>query len=75
MIRDRLLEKDELTIDSLFITYSRNEIITTFQALLEMLKHQFIMVKQEKSFGTINIKLNPNWDLKDVSSGEFDEYN
>ena len=75
LIRDRLIEKQEVTFDSLFLTYSRNEIITTFQALLEMLKHQFIMVRQETSFGTINIKLNPDWDLKDVSSGEFDEYN
>ena len=74
-IRDNLIEKKEITFDSLFITYSRNEISTTFQALLEMLKHQFIMVKQEVSFGTINIKLNPNWDLKEVSSGQFDEYN
>ena len=40
-----------------------------------MLKHQFITVEQECSFGTINIKLNPSWDLEDVSSGQFDEYN
>lgn len=75
LIKDRLLEHKEIVFDSLFTTYSRNEIITTFQALLEMLKHQFITVKQETSFGTINIKLNPDWDLKDVSSGQFDEYN
>ena len=74
-IRDRLIEKQEVTFDSLFTTYSRNEIITTFQALLEMLKHQFIMVKQEISFGTINIKLNPDWDLNEVTSEQFDEYN
>ncbi len=75
LIRDRLIEKKEVRFDSLFTTYSRNEIITTFQALLEMLKHQFITVEQECSFGTINIKLNPSWDLEDVSSGQFDEYN
>ncbi|MCI9407588.1 MAG: segregation/condensation protein A [Clostridia bacterium] len=74
-IRDKLLESGEITFYSLFVTYSRNEIITTFQALLEMLKHQFIMVKQEVSFGNINIKINPNGDLKDVTSGQFDEYN
>ena len=74
-IRDSLILKKEITFDSLFVTYSRNEIITTFQALLEMLKHQYIMVKQEVSFGTINIKLNPNWNLEEVSSGQFDEYN
>ncbi len=74
-IRDRLIEQKEVTFDSLFVTFSRNEIITTFQALLEMLKHQFITVVQEISFGTINIKLHPDWDLKEVSSGQFDEYN
>ena len=61
--------------EKLFRTYSKNEIITTFQALLEMLKHQFIMVEQEQSFGTITIKLNPDWDLKDLTDEQFDEYN
>ena len=74
-IKDRLLEKGEVLFDSLFTTFSRNEIITTFQALLEMLKHQFITVRQECSFGAINIKLNPDWDLKEVSDEQFDEYN
>ena len=59
----------------LFRTYSKNEIITTFQALLEMLKHQFIMVEQQQSFGAITIKLNPDWDLKDLTDEQFDEYN
>ena len=40
-----------------------------------MLKHQFIMVEQEQSFGTITIKLNPDWDLKDLTDEQFDEYN
>lgn len=74
-IRDRLLEKSEVEFNSLFTTFSRNEIITTFQALLEMLKHQFITVNQESLFGTINIKINPEWDAKDVTSEQFDEYN
>ena len=74
-IKERLLEKGEVVFDSLFTTFSRNEIITTFQALLEMLKHQFITVRQECSFGAINIKLNPDWDLKEVSDEQFDEYN
>jgi len=74
-IRDTLLEKKEVLFDSLFTTFSRNEIITTFQALLEMLKHQFITVEQECSFGPINIKINPDWDAKDITSEQFDEYN
>ncbi len=74
-IRDTLIEKNEVLFESLFKTFSRNEIITTFQALLEMLKHQFITVVQLESFGAINIKLNPNWDVKEVTSEQFDEYN
>lgn len=74
-IRDTLIEKKEVAFENLFTTFSRNEIITTFQALLEMLKHQFITVVQLESFGTINIKLNPDWDAKEVTSEQFDEYN
>jgi len=74
-IRDRLVENNQIEFESLFATYSKNEIITTFQALLEMLKHQCITVEQQRSFGAITIKLNPEWDLKDITSGEFDEYN
>ncbi len=61
--------------ENLFSTFSRNEVVTTFQALLEMLKHQYIMVKQEVTFGAITILLNPDVDLKDVLSEQFDEYN
>lgn len=39
-----------------------------------MLKRQFIMVEQPLSFGDILIKLNPGWDMKDVSDENFDEY-
>lgn len=74
-IRDKLIEFQEIEFEKLFSTFSRNEIITTFQALLEMLKHQFIMVEQRDSFGAINIKLNPEWDLKDLTDEQFDEYN
>lgn len=74
-IRDKLIDCGMCDFDSLFTVFSRNEVITTFQALLEMLKHQFICVVQEQSFGSIKIKLNPEWDLKDVSSEQFDEYN
>ncbi len=74
-IRDRLVKDKEVVFDSLFTTFSRSEVITTFQALLEMLKHQYIMVEQVDSFGAINIKLNPEWDLKDIASEQFDEYN
>ena len=74
-ILDTLVETKEVEFEKLFTRFSRNEVITTFQALLEMLKHQFIMVEQKDSFGAINIKLNPDRDLKDITDEQFDEYN
>lgn len=74
-IRDTLVSHGTIKFEELFSNYSKNEIITTFQAMLEMLKHQYIMVEQTLTFGEIDIKLNPDWDLKDDSSETFDEYN
>ncbi len=74
-IRARLTAEKEVLFENLFTSYSKNEVVTTFQALLEMLKHQFITVRQEFSFGSIKILLNPDWDLKEVSDEQFDEYN
>ena len=74
-IRDKLKEIGEVRFENLFATFSKNEIITTFQALLEMLKHQLITVVQERSFGEINIKANPDGVMKDLSDEQFDEYN
>ena len=74
-IRERLIAEKEVMFEKLFTNYSKNEVVTTFQALLEMLKHQFITVQQACSFGEIKILINPDWDLKDVSSEQFDEYN
>ena len=74
-IKDTLLSRGNIKFEDLFTTYSRSEVITTFQAMLEMLKHQYIMVEQSSVFGEIDIKLNPEWDLKDDSSETFDEYN
>lgn len=74
-IRDTLVERGQITFESLFTTFSRNEIITTFQALLEMLKRQRIIVVQENNFEEIIITLNPEWDLKDDDYEQFDEYN
>ena len=53
---------------------STPEVVTTFQALLELLKHQFIIVEQEELFATITIKKNPNRS-EDEEIGEIDEYN
>ena len=74
-IRSKLTEKSEFDFEDLFTTFSRSEVITTFQAILEMLKHQFILVEQTDAFGSIKIKSNPNTDLEDITSEQFDEYN
>lgn len=74
-IKETLIEKKEIAFEGLFKTFSRNEVITTFQALLEMLKHQYLLVEQADAFGSIKIKLNPETDLKEVDSEQFDEYN
>lgn len=60
-IRSTLSERSEVGFDELFSSHSgKNEIITTFQALLELLKYQFITVEQETTFGRIIIKNNPD---------------
>lgn len=74
-IKDKLTACGKLQFEDLFVTYSRNEIITTFQALLEMLKHQFVTVKQEETFGSIAIELNSERSLEDLGNEQFDEYN
>ena len=74
-IRERLTREKEFLFDSLFVTYSKNEIITTFQALLEMLKYQFLKVEQDNNFGPILIKLNPEYSVEDITDEQFDEYN
>ena len=74
-IRDRIKERDMLRFDELFTDDApTGEIVTTFQALLELLKHQFIIVEQEEVFSTITIKKNPNRS-EDEEIGEIDEYN
>ncbi|MGN1060363.1 MAG: segregation and condensation protein A [Candidatus Coproplasma sp.] len=74
-IKDKLTQCGKIQFEELFTSYSRNEIITTFQALLEMLKFQYVAVEQAQTFGTITIKLNAERDLKDLGNEQFDEYN
>ncbi|MGC6769730.1 segregation/condensation protein A [Enterococcus sp. LJL128] len=40
-------------LDSFFETYSKQEIVTTFMALLELMKKRFVRVEQETNYGTI----------------------
>lgn len=52
----------------------KSEVVTTFQALLELLKHQILIVKQEELFSTITIERNPDIN-EEEEIGEIDEYN
>ena len=75
LIRTRIKEQDEMKFENLFETdVTVPEIVTTFQALLDLLKHQFILVEQEDLFSTITIKKNPNRS-EEEDIGEIDEYN
>lgn len=74
-IREKVLSKEQTRFEELFTEEaSTPEIVTTFQALLELLKHQFIIVEQEELFSAITIKKNPNRG-EDEEIGEIDEYN
>ncbi len=56
------------------LDYTRSEIITTFQALLELLKHQYLTVTQRELFGPITIALNPERKEEETLE-QIDEYN
>ncbi len=74
-IRERITSVDKMRFEELFSADSLTpEIVTTFQALLELLKHQFIIVEQEEMFSSITITKNPNRS-EDEDIGEIDEYN
>ncbi len=74
-IREKIQVSEEVDFEALFeADASTPEIVTTFQAMLELLKKQFITVAQEELFGNIRIKKNPNIS-EDEEIGEIDEYN
>lgn len=51
---------NEVRFEELFTKdFTRSEIVTTFQALLELLKHQYLLVRQDEEFGQIVIRFNP----------------
>ncbi len=73
-ILESLEEGKSLKFEQLFTkNYSKPEIVTTFQAMLELLKLQYLRVRQENAFGEITISLNP--DRKEEEPlGTIDEY-
>lgn len=72
-IRETLTEREECSFFELFSQdCTINELVTTFQAMLELLKHQYITVIQQEIYGDITITLNPD---RSEDIGEIDEYN
>lgn len=68
-------EKQTVKFEELFgIDFTKAEVITTFQAMLELLKHQYLRVTQDSVFGEIIISLNPDRN-EEEGLGEIDEYN
>ena len=55
-IKSVIAEREHLSFFDLFEDdFTKTEIITTFQSLLELMKGQFIHVVQESTFGEITI--------------------
>ena len=72
-IRKFMLEKETCSFYELFSKYAtRTEIITTFQALLELLKLQYLSVTQEETYGDITITLRED---RSEEIGDLSEYN
>lgn len=72
-IRTVLLDKKEVSFFEMFSSYyTKNELITTFQAMLELLKLQYITVEQNGIFDDITLTLRED---RNEELGEIDEYN
>ena len=74
-IKDVLLSKKEFRFSSLFEEeHTRSEVINTFLALLELLKRQYLTVKQNGLFDDIDIVRNDDVDsrLTEEVGNEFD---
>ncbi len=74
-IKDVLISKKEFKFSDMFeANYTRSEVINTFLALLELLKRQYLTVKQDNLFDDIDIVRNDDVDsrLTEEVSNEFD---
>ena len=72
-IRNILLDKKSVSFFETFDgIYSKNELITTFQAMLELLKLQYITVEQNGIFDDITLTIRED---RNEELGEIDEYN
>lgn len=72
-IRNVLLDRKSVSFFEMFPhRYTRTELITTFQAMLELLKLQYITVEQNGVFDDITLTLRED---RNEELGEIDEYN
>lgn len=72
-IRHKLLEKEECEFTELFPEDTNiTEVVTTFQALLELLKLQYLRAEQADIYSEIKIYLRED---RSEEIGEIDEYN
>jgi len=74
-VRGLLLHCERVVFSDLFLMdFTRGEVINTFLALLELLKHQEIKVKQEQQFGDIVLIRGEAYqeDYKEPIVAEFD---
>ena len=74
-IRDAFKVRESVAFEDLFEENApKSEIVTTFQALLELLKHQYVTVEQADLFAPITIRRNDDKQEED-DLGDIDEYN
>ncbi len=73
-ITEFIKSEKKIFFSDLFYTenVSKSELITTFQALLELIKHQIVSFSQEDTFGSIILEYNENGGDEIV---QIDEYN
>ncbi len=72
-IRSVLLERTSVSFFEMFTNYyTKSELITTFQAMLELLKMQYLTVEQNGIFDDITLTIRED---RNEELGEIDEYN
>ena len=73
-IQDALNKKERVTFSELFDnSVTKMEVVVTFSAMLELLKFQYVFVKQNDAFEEIFIEKNPDYNDTYIPLGEFDK--
>ncbi|MEG1536475.1 MAG: segregation/condensation protein A [Clostridia bacterium] len=71
-ITTRILSQKKMKFNELFGAVSNKmEVITTFQALLELMKKQVVKTMQESDYSDINIELNDEFDVENIDLEEL----